>query len=195
MERWKPAGVFSFEGDWEPDDLTYKASVRPILAILEQVWGGEFIHRRIGTKEELGYYVNKWLQKDYDSYTVGYFAFHGARRVIHLGGDSMTLDQLAEMINENRNGAAGRVIYLGTCSTLGADEQEIKQFCKATRAKAVVGYTKAVYWIESAAFELLLLETLTQYESMGWAKKKMNREYGELAERLGMRFVTQNQTR
>jgi len=195
MARWKPAGVFSFEGDWEPADLTYKASVRPLLAILEQVWGGEFVHRRIGTKEELSYYVNKWLQKKYDWYTVGYFAFHGSRREIHLGGDSVTLDQLAGMINKNRNGATGRVIYLGSCSTLGADEGEIEQFCKATRAKAVIGYTRVVQWIESAAFELLLLETLTHYKSMGWAKKKMNREYGELAERLGMRFVTLNQTK
>ena len=195
MARWKPAGVFSFEGDWEPADLTYKASVRPLLAILEQVCGGEFIHRRIGTKEELSYYINKWLQKKYDLYTVGHFAFHGTRREIQLGGDSVTLDQLAGMINKNRNGAAGRVIYLGSCSTLGIDEGEIEQFCKATGAKAVVGYRRVVQWIESAAFELLLLETLTHYKSMGWAKKKMNKEYGGLAERLGMRFVTLNQTK
>lgn len=42
-------GIFTFEGDWTPDDLEDKSSMRPTLETLRDVCDVDFIHRRIGT--------------------------------------------------------------------------------------------------------------------------------------------------
>ena len=49
-------GVFAFEGDWH-EDLTKKDSIRPTLETLRDVQKVSFVHRRIGTAEELKYYL------------------------------------------------------------------------------------------------------------------------------------------
>jgi len=185
-------GIFAFEGDWTPDDLEDKSSMRPTLETLRDVCDVDFIHRRIGTVAELEYYVDKWLSEgvdeNYDDYRVGYFAFHGSRGVIAPGEGDVTLDQLAVWIDGR---AQGRTVYFGSCSTLDLDTKRVKDFLKATKAKAAGGYTTDVNWLQSAAFDLLVLDALACYHRRPHAANNyLWKHYKAFATDLGLKIVT-----
>ena len=57
-KRRKPHGVFCLEGEWSYS-LKRAMSVEPILALLEQLedYHVPYIHRDVGTAEELSYYL------------------------------------------------------------------------------------------------------------------------------------------
>ena len=175
--------MFCLEGDWS-GDLTDKSSVRPLLEILDPLAKVPFIHRDVGTPAELDHYLRLWTQKRYDRYTLAYLAFHGTPGNIAVGRHDVSLSDLALSLNGR---CEGRVIYFGACSTLDIEQDEIDLFRKATRARAVCGYVKDVEWLESAAFELLLIEALTYYERTDAALKFLTREYQTLADKLGFR--------
>ena len=73
----------------------------------------------------------------------------------------MGLNWLADRL-EGR--CKGRIIYMSSCGTLDLPTGRIRQFLRRTGALAVCGYTRNVFWIDSAAFEVLLLSTLQMYE-------------------------------
>ena len=182
-------GIFTFEGDWEPD-LKDKSSIRPNLETLRDAYGIKFIHRQIGTPGELRYYVEKWLKKGrghYRHYRVGHFALHGSPGVLWLeeGDVGVSFSKLQGWINE---GAKGRVIFFDSCSTIDISAKKIQAFLDSTKARAVVGFTKEVDWLESAAFELLVLHALTYFESPKKAELHLKEEYEEFVERLGLTF-------
>lgn len=185
------SGVFTFEGDWEPD-LKDKSSIRPNLETLRDAYGIKFIHRQIGTPEELRYYIKKWLKKGrghYRHYKVGHFAFHGSPGVIWPGEGEVgvRLYQLERWIN---GGAKGRVIFFDSCSTIDLSDKgkRIQVFLDRTKASAVVGFTEWVDWLESAAFELLVLHALTDFESPRDAEAHLKKKYGKIVEDLGLTF-------
>ena len=183
------SGIFTFEGDWEPD-LKDKSSIRPNLETLRDAYGIKFIHRQIGTPGELRYYVEKWLKKGrghYRHYRVGHFALHGSPGVIWLeeGEVGVSFSKLQGWINE---GAKGRVIFFDSCSTIKISGKRIQAFLDRTKARAVVGFTEEVDWLESAAFELLVLEALTYFESPRDAEAHLKKKYGALVDRLGLTF-------
>ena len=182
-------GIFAFEGDWEPD-LKDKSSIRPNLETLRDAYGIKFIHRQIGTPGELRYYVEKWLKKgkgNYRHYRVGHFALHGSPGMLWPGEGKVgvSFKKLQGWINE---GAKGRVIFFDSCSTIDISAKKIQAFLDSTKARAVVGFTKEVDWLESAAFELLVLHALTDFESPKDAEAHLKEKYEEFVERLGLTF-------
>ncbi len=182
------SGIFTFEGDWE-SDLKDKSSIRPNLETLRDAYGIKFIHRQIGTPEELRYYIKKWLKKgrgNYRHYKVGHFAFHGSPGVIWPGEGEVgvRLYQLERWIDGR---AKGRVIVFHSCSTLKVTEQRITEFLDHTKASAVVGYAEDVDSLEAISFELLALWALTGHPP-DQAREHLDEHYGEFTKRLKMTF-------
>ena len=66
-----------------------------------------------------------------------------------------------------------------------ADRKAVTAFQEATGAKAVCGYTKDVDWVESAAFDLLLLESLTSSKRIDARINQLRRRYPDLTKALG----------
>ena len=198
MTESKYTGVFAFEGDWD-QNLRDMSSMRPTLETLRDINGDDgfkFIHRRIGTTNELEYYVDKWLSEEpgesYDDYRVGYFAFHGEQGLISPGGGDVSLDQLAIWINGR---AQGRTLYFASCSTLDLETETIKDFLRSTGARAVVGSTKSVFNLELAAFDLLLLDSLAYYHRRPHAADNYLRSpkrphFQAFVEELGLKIIT-----
>ncbi len=189
MDDSEYSGIFTFEGDWVPD-LKDKSSIRPNLETLRDAYGIKFIHRQIGTPGELRYYIDKWLKKgrgNYRHYRVGHFALHGSPGVISLeeGERDVRLKTLEHWIDGR---AKGRVIFFGSCSTTDIPDKRIQAFLDNTKASAVVGFTEDVDWLESTAFELLILEALTYFESPRKAKIHLEEKYEEFVDRLGLTF-------
>ena len=198
MTESKYTGVFAFEGDWH-QNLRNMSSMRPTLETLRDIFGAdglEFSHRRIGTADELEYYVDKWLSEEhgesYDDYRVGYFAFHGGQGLISPGGGDVSLDDLAGWINGR---AQGRTLYFASCSTLDLETERIKDFLRSTGARAVVGSTKSVANLELAAFDLLLLDSLAYYHRRPHAADNYLRSpkrphFKAFVEELGLKIIT-----
>jgi hypothetical protein len=189
MARTQGDGIFCLEGEWN-SDLRDKASVRPILALLEHLGIAPSIHRDVATLDEFRYFVIKWQQKRYDAYKVLYLAMHGHAGAVYLGRDALTLDELQELL---RGACKGKVIYFGSCLTLKSDGKRLQEFARATGARAVVGYRKDVPWLESAAFEVLLLDRLSLGLRSDAVFNRLTREHGLFAKSLGLVVATKTQ--
>ena len=104
-----------------------------------------------------------------------------------MGKQEVSLEKLAEIIDGK---GSGRILYFGSCSTLATDqEDEIKRFLKETKIKAVCGYNKDIPWIESAAFEVLLIDALACYQRIHAANNFLRKDYPNLCERLDFKMV------
>lgn len=174
------AGVFAFEGDWDPD-LTDKTSVVTLLQTMREWTELEFIRRDIGTDTELRHYIDRWLD-DYAEYQVGYFGFHGTAGNLWLDDERrVRLDDLEEMIDGR---AGGRVIHFSSCSVMRSATDRVRKFLKRTGARVVTGYRKDVDNIEAFAFELLLFQAFSRYRQISapdnYVRKIATNLYGHL---------------
>ena len=176
----KLPGIFCLEGAWAKrlDDRT---SVLPTLESLERLRLATYIHRDVGTEEELYHYLDKWAQAGYRQYGVLFFAFHGIRGSIKVGRGTVTLDDLAVRLDGK---AASRIVYFGSCSVM-KDRSGVANFQKATRAKLVCGYTKDVDWVESSAFDTILLSRLVEDLRIDARVNRLRARYPDLVTMLG----------
>jgi hypothetical protein len=180
-------GIFAFEGDFDDEDLSDKTSIRPVLQLLHEHYKVPFIHRRIGTGEELDYYLEKWTDEQYANYRVGYLGFHGTEGKIWLGEEGYDLDRLEGLVGRGR--AQGKCFYFGSCHTLDLHPARVTRFLRYTGAKAAIGHTIAPYWTEVAALSLILFDYLTEYRYTKNALKAFKRKHHGLADSLGLRIV------
>ena len=78
--------------------------------------------------------------------------------------------------------------FFDTCKTLKVRDTRIKKFLSDTGAKAVIGYTKDVEWIASAAFELMIFEAFCYRTQMRAVKNMLWTNYPGMVKKLGMKF-------
>jgi hypothetical protein len=121
----------------------------------------EFAHRDAVTVDEFERYLRQWSQKQYQRLSVGYLAFHGSPGHLVIGRTSYSLEQLGELLEDR---LADRILYFGSCGTLDVEIDRIQALRAQTAARAISGYTKDVDWIESAAFDLNLIDAVTWYD-------------------------------
>lgn len=174
-------GVFCLEGDWETrlDDRT---SVLPMLDMLERLGYIKFIRRDVATRGEFDHYLRRWA--GYTSYPLLYLGFHGDTRWLAIDdAEGISLDELT---NSLLGAAKGRIIHFGSCATLGVGDDGRSAFRAATGARGVSGYERTVDWVDSAAFELALLQRLAEgHARPSYAYRYMDAQYGERARELG----------
>ena len=161
----KRRGIYCIEtGGWYGDDD--RTSVRPLLQLLENLYGAPYVHRDAATKEELFHYLTKWKGFDlkHDHYPILYLGFHGSKggniRLENMVGEEDWVDHndLKDLLGPS---CTNRLIHFGSCGSLtGVDWGG---FLEQTGASAVSGYDEAVDFAESAAFELLYLADLQYY--------------------------------
>ena len=176
------AGVFCIEGTWS-SNLADRATVRDLLDVLENVDGVPYIHSRVTTEEGFYDVVRRWRQKQYATYSLGYFAFHGKPGKLLIGRHSITLKELGMVL---QGACRGKILYFGSCSVLQVNPGEIDKFLRVTDADCVVGFNKDIDWLASAALDLILLQALVLQEDARKAERWMRKEYGALAEHLGL---------
>ncbi len=178
--------MLCLEGDWEKS-IDSRLSVEPALQLLERNAQIRLIRRGVSTLGELQHHVDKWLGRGLTGYDLAFFGFHGSARTLHLGEVELSLDDLAVIIGGR---GAGKILYLASCNVMTAKPDVLQHFCANTGIKGLVGYTRNVKWIEAAAFELLLVSTLTRSKGtrIKPAFDRIVREYPDMAERLGLRM-------
>ena len=179
-------GIFCLEGDWG-DSLVERLSVRPGLDMLTTMRGDRLIHRNAATADEFEYYLRKWVTRRYDALPLVYFSYHGERGKLHLGGDSLSLADIAAMVPGR---LADRVVYFGSCGTMAASEEELRDFVETTGAHAVAGYTKSVDWAGSAASDFTLLPELLDSVDIRKLHARLCKRHPYFADGLGLRLAT-----
>jgi len=180
-------GIFCLETQWGAK-LTDRSSVEPQLRMLENLGvAGGVIHRDVATVEEFEHYLKTWLQKHYARFSVGYLAFHGSRGRIWAGSTDLSLDDLAQVIDGRGD---GRTLYLGSCSTLAAPEAELLDFCASTKVRALVGYTRQIEWLESAALDVILLPELLRSADLKRLHARLKKDHPRFVDGLGLRIAT-----
>lgn len=188
-------GIFCLESEWwGARDTT---TVEPVFKLLESQAHTRmpYLHRNIATRYELEHHLKKWTQKGISRYPLLYLGCHGSEGVIHLGDgrssrSHITLDDFAGLL-EGR--CAGKLIHFGSCRTVDVHGQTLNAFLRRTHALGVIGYRAETDWIESAAFEVLMLGLLQDYSLTrrgltAWNKRLRERARG-LARHLDFRLV------
>ena len=183
-------GVFCVEGQWHRD-LNDQSSVLPTLELLQRLQAIRFIHKDVATREELAYFLDRWLLRQYTDYKVGFFAMHGEPSTLCLTDrDTVELDEVADMMTAR---AEGKRLYFGSCSILRASDARLLDFLDATGASMICGYTRDVDWVESAAFETVALQILANGDRADAVERRMgSTAWAPLAAYLGFRIVYAN---
>ena len=199
--------VLAFEGEWEFGDnagvLTDRTSGRTILETLKNLHGKEtfdFIHRKTATREELYYYLERCLGETPDTgleeYNVIMFSLHGNEGAISLPSatkgerDELPLKMFGIELTYRfgQECLKGKVVYFSSCN-VALDKGSIEDFKNQTGASAVIAFTEAIDWLESAAFELILFDWLLSWKQIRKVKEGVESDWPEFSERLGMYFL------
>ncbi|KPJ60892.1 MAG: hypothetical protein AMJ46_04140 [Latescibacteria bacterium DG_63] len=162
-KRGQTKGIFCMEGLWNPD-LRAGSTVRPLLEMLRLNEEIDYIHREYATREELEFYLLKWIQKKYDAYPILYLASHGKEGGIQLGKELYSVEALADLMAGK---CVNRLIMFSSCSTMNISTQQLELVLEKSGALAVCGYRVDVDWLRSTAFELLLLSKMQDNEFSG----------------------------
>jgi hypothetical protein len=128
------------------------------LDLLYKVSNVEYIHRNCSTKQEFISRLNQF--KKYKTYNILYLAFHGSTSTIHLGSETIDLDEIQEIL---KNSLSGKIIYFGSCKTLKIKDDKLQEFVDTTKANCLVGFTKNVDFIEGTALDLLFFDKAQKY--------------------------------
>jgi hypothetical protein len=184
MARRAVPGIFCLEGDWKPD-LARHDSVQPLLQLVEDVAGVRYIRRDAATSEELRHLLERWCEQQYERYPIGYLAFHGSPGFLHLRRRKVSLEELGEMLD---GACARKILYFGSCGVLNVTPERIDAFRRRTKASCVAGFDEKLYWIESAAFDLLFFEALSYFDKMPQVDTWMQREHASFCRTLGVKM-------
>lgn len=179
--------VFCLEGDWQKD-LRDNSSVRAALNFLQQNCKINYIYKQCGTRENLEYYLSLWQQKKYKDYSICYFAFHGQPEKIQVGKEFVTLEELADILQDSCH---DKIIHFGSCKTLSTDEKNIRRFLEHTGALGVCGFETEINFVESSAFDMILIEMFQQYKDIAMLDKNIRKNYRGMMKRLQFKLVYQ----
>jgi hypothetical protein len=178
--------IYCLEGDWQKD-LRKQSSIYASLMFLEKNCDIKHIHKHCGTKESLFYYLNQWKLKKYSSYSICYLAFHGFEGEITIGKDSVTLEEISDILEDS---CKDKIIFIGSCLVLQADKSRINDFLKKTGALCVCGYKVSVDFVASSVFEMLVLDLLQQYKDISCVQRDIGIYYAALAKKLEFKIHT-----
>ena len=193
-------GIFCLEThEWfsheEMEGKIDNTSVEPSLMLLERMAGYNVPYRRrdVATRTEFEYFLEKYFDEGHEDYPILYLSFHGHGPEndrlpgLTLGdGTDYSLDDLESLI---KGRCKGRVIHFGACGVMKAGSDRLQLFLDNSGAAAVCGYKKDVDWLESAAFDVLLMGYLRCAAFRKNSLQKTFRDLREcalvLSERLG----------
>lgn len=197
----KRKGIYCIEANWSNDPKNLM-SVAPMLELLSQVVDIPYYHRDAVNADAATALLQQWCLKRFDSYPVLWLACHGSSGMLHFMNDRknngrMSIDKLEEVLAAK--GCGRSLIYFGSCSVLRLNGNRWQRFLRNTGALAVCGYREDVDWIDSAAFELLLLTQMQNNALTRGGAKAMKRnickDAGKMAKDLGFAmFIRGNGT-
>lgn len=160
--------IFCLETEWYQDDtaLLHESSVKSLLDFIKNCcgFGIESTFRQVATRNDFDFYINYLRKEEYDDYDMVYLCFHGdPGKIEFANGQTKTLNSFAYY---EKDIFKGRYVHFDSCCTLDKTAAEIREFKKKVGAKIISGFTKEVLFTTSFIFELWLLSTLHENDSI-----------------------------
>ncbi|WP_106819043.1 DUF6642 family protein [Janibacter massiliensis] len=177
-------GIWAMEAPWS-SDVADRRTVLPLFEALGQSQAANFVRLQINRRADLVEALRKWSLKKHGQFEIGYFGMHGYPGGISIGKDDIDLVKLADELSGR--GLAEKTIHFSGCSVLRGEGRS-EEILDAFHCRAVSGFTKPVEFLEGLGFELIFFDVITQFTYLGSAKKYLEKNYGELIDRLGFAF-------
>lgn len=194
MGTFEHKGLFCLEGEWDKD-LRGRTTVGPLLELLESSHYPSIrsICRDVATPHQLEHFLRMWIRKKYDAYPILYLGFHGDPGTLFMAPGKKGPVEFAWLEERLAGACRGRIIHFASCGTLAVHGNRLNRFLERTGALAVSGYRSDVDWIQSAAFELVLLSALQfntfTRQGLTAALRRVMKDAGSLARGLEYRMV------
>ncbi|WP_420870181.1 DUF6642 family protein [Micromonospora globbae] len=177
--------MFCVEGQWD-DNLAERGSVLPTLEMLECLGRIRYIHRDVATPDELRYYLDQWLSRKYAAYNVGIFAIDGSPGELRLSNRHQL--KLAEVASWLQGRCDGKRLYFDSGSILRISDASLAEILEETGASMVCGFTRTIDWVESAAFDTVLIDRLANGQKVNSVGQLVgSARWAALTEHLGFR--------
>ena len=183
-------GIICLETEWKHTKAGNKRSLdsEPLLTFIGKAFNCNTIYRRIATKAELQFYLNRFSLKAYENYSIFYLSFHGNTKAIQLEGDGeIKLCELSDLAN---GCFAGRYVHFSSCRTMLGSEQDLFRFKNDTGAKSISGYTKQVDCTLSAINDIAYFDQILKHsQRTDLAEHNMIKLYEGLGRELGFKII------
>lgn len=186
-------GIICIETEWEHTVAQNRMSLhtKALLDFLEKSWGCKVIYRRVATKSELQYYLNRFaLSKYKEDYSIIYLSFHGDTHSIFLEGEKGADKKLAltELANMAKDAFSNRFVHFSSCRTLLGNDGELEKFKNDTGALFLSGYTKSVDGVLSAINDIAYFDQIFRHRTKKALIAPAMRSYYEgIAKKLGFK--------
>ena len=175
--------IACLESLWD-SDVEDILNVKPILELLSKCRGIRHTYLTCNTIDELTFNLTKIPKGKY--YSILYLGFHGSAGKLYLADESeIGLDELANKMGDRFQ---NWIIHFGSCATVAAGDEILRDFKQKTGVSLIIGYDTNVDWIESAALDMLIFDWLQQYKNLGAFIKKFESLYPNLIAATGLRF-------
>lgn len=173
--------IACLESLWN-DDIEERWNVFPLLKLVGNIHDLRVAHLTCNTEPEFAFNLDLLSKKR--NFGILYMAFHGGPGEIYLADETaVTLELLAEYMKKRFK---GWVIHFGSCGTLAVEDEQIAQFIEQTGVNMVLGYDYSVDWIESAAMDILLFQSLQNYVDLRAFWRHMTHTYPDLIAKTGL---------
>jgi len=186
-------GIICIETEWEHTVTQNRLllQTKSLLDFLEKSYGCKVIYRRVATKSELQYYLNRFSLSEYKDYSIFYLSFHGDTHSIFLEGEKkadkrLTLTELSDMA---KDAFLNRFVHFSSCRTLLGNNGELEKFKNDTGALFLSGYTKKVDGILSAINDIAYFDQIFRHRTKkALIAPAMRKYYEGLATKLGFKM-------
>jgi hypothetical protein len=177
--------IVCLESFWTTD-IENRLSVKPILEIASKKYYTKSVFLSCNTLQELAF--NLTVAPNKNGYAILYLAFHGYPGGIYIPGLKVNIETIADFMGKR---FSNWIVFFGSCKTLDIEKERISQFMQKTNILMAVGYKRIVNWTESAALDLLLLNSIQEYRDMKKFWSGFRKSYRNLIIRTGMEAVFQ----
>lgn len=187
-------GIICLETEWEHTVKSNQISLhtKPLLEFLENAWHCKTIYRRVATRSELQYYLNRFNNPEYDDLSIIYLSFHGDTHSIILEGENKdNCDISLEELSKMSNGVfRDRFVHFSSCRTLIGSNKELEKFKNDTGALYISGYSTSVDSIQSAINDIAYFDQIFRHQKKrALIRTAMEKYYQGLDNKLGFKII------
>jgi hypothetical protein len=184
--------IICFDTEWlyndHKKDEKFNLNCEYILKTLRDLYGIDYIYRRVLTRDNLKLYMEQFKGKRFkNKYQLIYISSHGWNHSISMEGESKkesTID-LEELAKISPNFFEDRIVHFSSCRTM-KNTAAVCKFKEETKALLISGYKNSVDAMDSLVFDMAYFNALQNYTLQTVAKEtsKFQQRYASLIDHL-----------
>lgn len=196
-----PRKLVCFEGYWNErmfQNYSVKGFFESMAPLLHPPL--RLAHRFVESEAGLAYYARRpdgllWRRREFFNAPVYYLAFHGRPGAVRSLLERIEAQKLCDAFAGYGAGGYKNLVYFACCDVLRGKQGKAfaRQFLKASKVRAVIGYATSVDWMASLVCDMLFLHRfysdLSPWKNLRRIFNSVHRDYPP-ARRLGHTLIT-----